>query len=49
MLRAALAIGLTARDFWRMSPAAMMGMTRMARKGREAETPVRCGGLSDCP
>ena len=45
MLRAALSIGLTADDFWRMSPTAVLRLV-----GREKKrTPRREGSLAECP
>ena len=45
MLRAALAIGLTAEDFWKMSPAAVLRL--VSKETRSA--PRREGNLAECP
>ena len=45
MLRAALSAGLTAEDFWKMSPAAVL---RLVSK-EAGRAPRREGNLAECP
>lgn len=46
MMRAALDAGVSVSDFWRLSPAAVLRLTRR-QTGNSA--PKRMGGLADCP
>ncbi len=45
MMRAALDAGIGISDFWRLSPAAVLRITRK----QPQSAPVRMGGLADCP
>lgn len=54
LYRRALAAGMEDAAFWRISPAALLRLTRGphpgARKGRAKEgSSRRLGGLTDCP
>lgn len=46
MMRAALEAGMSVSDFWRLSPAAVL---RLTRKQTGNSAPKRIGGLADCP
>lgn len=46
MMRAALGAGISVDEFWRLSPAAVL---RLTRKQTESGVPRRMGSLADCP
>lgn len=46
MMRAALGAGISVDEFWRLSPAAVL---RLTRKQAESSAPMRMGSLADCP
>lgn len=46
MVRSALEAGIGIADFWRLSPAAVL---RLTRKQTGGSAPKRMGGLADCP
>ena len=46
MMRAALSAGISVDEFWRLSPAAVL---RLTRKQTESGAPMRMGSLADCP
>lgn len=45
-MRSTLEAGIGIADFWRLSPAAVL---RLTRKQTGGSAPKRMGGLADCP
>ena len=46
MMRSALGAGISIEDFWRLSPAALL---RLTRKQIDSNATKRMGGLAECP